>query len=889
MNASRVVAAAEPFDPGMPDREVSAIVIANALPRSFRVLSVPIPPELASAGSVRYDVLATGAASILGPKAGTLDGHASSSGIVLTVGAPASAIGGRARVAVVRFVADDHAAIRVPIELEIAGVHRIDVTPTRTMRGAQRGDHIELAFSIRNAGNVRDTIDLAAEAPAAWTARFRETPRLALEPGETVERTLAVSIPTTADLGDFGVAIVATDRAGTQVRGITTVEVADGLRPGMQSGPVVTVGVGSAATTRGQTRAVESIAIQGPLSDGVTIGGRISTPLPSDPVASRALTMLGYSPRSDYLALNGPMWAATLGNSGIGLSELGGQTVFGRGGSLRFAAGSGDVRLFASAPNVARGFSWNQSSLIAASVDGNFGTTSLTAFLGHLRDSTYTVRELDVAGVGTELRPWDGGIVSGQVAARSYRAGSGLGVAGLVRSPIAGGQVDLQLTHAPGGSAAFALASDALTLSGERAFGRLHTEATYWATRDQSVSTDDLSSSGWSLAPAYPIVPTLTIGSYVQGSSFASNGPTGRFASRQRDIGAHGTLLHRGFELSADSRLSTISRAIGAASPVSVADDARRVTNRVQLDHAGARGEIGIGGSIETSVVGAAGMPPQTTLDAHADHVQLSSRLPHLTLSGSMQRLQFGYATLTTSRLEANLDVQRSTRIVFGVERGTARDAAGVLQTVLTLKIERAARLPALGRRNASGLVFEDRNGNGVRDAGEAGVGGIVVRHGSQSAVTDAEGVFRLDQATPGRTEVDSRSLPSGWLATARRMNGVYDEYSLGVMPTTALDVDIRLAGATDAGSSSVRLGRATLALRDTAGRVWTVSTDGSARATFDALPVGRYTLAAELEGPSEPLIVEDTPPIDITGATRRQHATLVVRQRPVRMFHGQP
>jgi hypothetical protein len=186
-------------------------------------------------------------------------------------------------------------------------------------------------------------------------------------------------------------------------------------------------------------------------------------------------------------------------------------------------------------------------------------------------------------------------------------------------------------------------------------------------------------------------------------------------------------------------------------------------------------------------------------------------------------------------------------------------------------------------------VVFEDKNGNGVRDPGEPGVSGIVVHRGAQSVVTDGNGVFRLDPARPGRTEIDARSLPDGWLLTARPMAGSVDEYSLGVMPTSALDVEISVAGAADPGKLPQHVGRATLTLRDTAGRVWTTRSDESARAAFDALPLGRYTLVAEFDESSEPLIVDTAPPIQITGATRRQHVALVARTRPVRMFRGQP
>lgn len=873
---------------GSAGRETSAILVADAAPRSFRVITVAIPAEFQRASTVRYEVTRIGTATILGSMHGVLEPRSASNAVVVTVGVPAGAMGGRARIAVVRFAADDRSMLDVPIELEIPGQRRIDIVPRRPMLGAQRGDRIELSFSIGNVGNVRDTIDLAVDAPPSWSTRFTDPPHLDLAPGESVERRIVVSVPTRSDLGDFGVAMVATGRGGARSRGLTTVEVTDGLRSGLQSAPIVTLGVGSMSSARGETRVVESIALQGPVSDGVTVSGRLSAPLPSDPVASRSLAMLGYSPRSNFLSFGAGTWSATLGNSGVGLSALGGESVFGRGGAFRFDAAAAGMRVFAAVPDAGGNASWNQSSLIGASGEATVGAGTVSAFLAHLRDSTYTVRSLDAAGVGLEARPWADGVVSGEVAARSYRGGSGLGVAGVLRSPVAGGQLDVQVTHAPGGANAFALATDALTVTGARSFGRLHTDASYWTTRDESVASDALGSTGWSVSPAYAILPTLTVSSYAQGSSIATSGTDGRFGSTQRDLGLRGVLVHEGFEVSADSRLSTISRAFGVASGSFVNDDSRRVTNRVRLDHAGARGEFGVGGSVEATVAGATAMPPQSTLDAHVDRLQPIPRLPHLTLSGFAQRLRFGDATLTTSKLEANLELRPSTRIVFGIERGTARDAAGILQTVFTLKVERASRLSALGRRSAGGVVFEDRNGNGLRDAGEPGVSGIVVRRGAQSSVTDANGVFRLDERTTGRTEIDPRSLPSGWLPSSRSMTSAGDERSLGVIPTAALDVDVKLAVSMEA-TEPVTIGRAALALRDSTGRVWTAWTDGAMHATFDALPAGRYTLVATLDGSSEPLLVDALAPIEITGATRRQHVVVTVRTRPLRLFKAQP
>jgi hypothetical protein len=44
----------------------------------------------------------------------------------------------------------------------------------------------------------------------------------------------------------------------------------------------------------------------------------------------------------------------------------------------------------------------------------------------------------------------------------------------------------------------------------------------------------------------------------------------------------------------------------------------------------------------------------------------------------------------------------------------------------------------------ATGVVFEDLNGNEVRDSGEKGISGIGVSDGSNIVETDAEGHWRL-------------------------------------------------------------------------------------------------------------------------------------------------
>lgn len=63
------------------------------------------------------------------------------------------------------------------------------------------------------------------------------------------------------------------------------------------------------------------------------------------------------------------------------------------------------------------------------------------------------------------------------------------------------------------------------------------------------------------------------------------------------------------------------------------------------------------------------------------------------------------------------------------------------------------------------GVVYEDRNGNGRQDIGEAGVGGVTVTRGTGPAVTtDAGGGYSYSGVTPGSYSLQL-SVPTGYVA----------------------------------------------------------------------------------------------------------------------------
>ncbi len=77
--------------------------------------------------------------------------------------------------------------------------------------------------------------------------------------------------------------------------------------------------------------------------------------------------------------------------------------------------------------------------------------------------------------------------------------------------------------------------------------------------------------------------------------------------------------------------------------------------------------------------------------------------------------------------------------------------------------------LPEFG--SVRGVVFEDLNANGRRDAGEPGISGLSIRLGSGEETTTArDGSYRLEHAEPGLDFVlfDPARLPTRYLAPVR-------------------------------------------------------------------------------------------------------------------------
>jgi hypothetical protein len=176
-------------------------------------------------------------------------------------------------------------------------------------------------------------------------------------------------------------------------------------------------------------------------------------------------------------------------------------------------------------------------------------------------------------------------------------------------------------------------------------------------------------------------------------------------------------------------------------------------------------------------------------------------------------------------------------------------------------------------------VVYQDMNGNQRRDAGEPGVAGAIVRRGSETAVADDSGHYRVGGDTRQATTIDEASLPDGWSASGAGRG------DLSVSLSTSAEIELVVAPRSGISAVQVDLSKAHVIARDSAGREWAALMTGPTSATFQSLPVGKYTLEFDLSELTEPLVPRSPiPPLIVTGNDSKS-ITITLDPRPIRMW----
>jgi len=248
---------------------------------------------------------------------------------------------------------------------------------------------------------------------------------------------------------------------------------------------------------------------------------------------------------------------------------------------------------------------------------------------------------------------------------------------------------------------------------------------------------------------------------------------------------------------------------------------------------------------------------------------------------GELQRVHgFGNEKSAIMRAGVAIPIVNGFALRLGAERNSIfHTLSGKVPWIMGVRFEHAVTVPMLRTPGTSGYVYQDLNANQRRDEAEPGVPGAIVRRGSETAVADASGKYRVAGDARQPVMVDEASLPDGWSASGAGRG------DLSVSLSTSAEVELVVAPRSGISAVQVDLSKAHVLARDSAGREWAAIMTGPTTATFQSLPIGTYTLQFDLSELSEPLVPRAPVATLIVTGKDSKSITVTLDPRPIRMW----
>jgi len=867
-----------------------AAIVASGVPRGLVTVVVPIPAELVDRPDVSFEVRAVGGIEVLG----RLSGPARVAGgpsrpLVLTFRVPANSAAGVVDAAEVIFRAGTGVEYRVPLQLRVTVVRSVTLLGSREMRGLRAGDRLELPFRIVNGGNATDTVRIGVQGPLGWITRL-DRPVVAVVPARgQVEFSVSIGIPSVANIGDHTLAVSIHGAANPDA--VTTVFTTLGLvgRAGATAGLVLRSSLAAATSSEGSAT-FTGVELAGPVAHEVTLRAQLSPGFTGSGVTMMGLSAVGASPSPFAASLSGPGWDLIAGNTSMQLSELGGVNLLGRGVTAQMDRGAREARAI-----IARPASGTRAvgQLIGAGLwqrtaAGRFGATA--SYLSD-RGGFAGGRELTAFAAEYRSQPLGSLTMGAALAHRSSGDLSGIGYSGSLVHERPSDRAAFRLTHAPGGTAAFARATDEWEFEGSRLLTeRWSLDASAQRSRDAGRVFGGMRSGSWTLGQRFAYTPTAAFTLRAQSSTFsadAGDGEIGGFGAGDRELVAGFEWRRELLAISAEGSYGEVLRSTELLDGRVSESAALQRGLRVSMTRGLAQwGMLDANAGIEQTASGV-GLPSQVWrggLRWSEIPLAVGTRQARLNVESSLQRL--GYlptavvtrATLRTA-LPAGLD------LVFSAERNPfLRDSRGRAGWIAAVRVTASTRVFSPKALGPEGIVYEDRDLDGKRGPDEPGVAGVVVRRGDGRATTDREGRYRLPLAARGRTRIDQGSLPIGLVAHPLLAADSLERLELPVLPTGSVVVELALAADADGRVPVADLRPAVVILREAGGFEWVGRRTSPTTATFESLPTGAYELVVNFALGSEPLRIEDRLQVEVVP---HQSRTLAVRVmgRSVRIF----
>lgn len=860
-----------------------------AEPHSLQVISVPVPEQFGRR-QVNYAVSPTGDADLLSSHSGTLPEASTVAprATMVVTRVPAGAAAGPLEVARVEF-SDDSVTTTVGVELTIARIRHIALRPVRAANAVYPGQHAKLDVVAQNLGNAPDTLRFLIDPLNGWRVEQSGSP-VVLAPGEQRELHFDVRTPPPPASGFVPLVLRARADTGAVARLILPVELLPDAPSDLRTrGPVVTAGIATSIGDSLGHAPVFGLAIDGPLSDKVSLRGKYVGTTDRADYNVYAMGRVGYFLDGSFLTASGRGWSVTGGRTGMGFSPVFGWNAYGLGGSADLSSGPWGIGLL----GVQERFGSQTGGVQAgAQVTHALPRGSVAVTATHLEETIFTDRTLNAAGVSYQVSPKAGLLLGADAGWRVTDATSGPAAALRLDQRSDRGQFSLSAEHAAGGSGAFARATNELTVSSwRRLTERLVVRGYAFGSGDTPGTGSNSNTSGLAIGPTVKVGSRSSVDMNLSSNRSEFSAATGTVTSTEQmaTLGARTTI--RGVNIHGSIGAGQLQRVTDLPAGPSFDRTGGRVAMTASVDAVTPYGLFSADGSYEMNDATTGQLPRLGTLSLQASRLRILSGAHAPTLDVSAWLNSYAGAPNSGPAVRIGTEVQLPSQfsLMIDAERNPYLHGSGQVPWVAAVRFERSIGLPGIRKPTTQGSVFDDRNGNGVRDAGEAGMGGVLVRRGEQSMLTRPDGSFRFyEQASRNASpSVDVGSLAIGEIAPTP-MSADGSRWALPVTRTSRLLVNVNAAVDSLGRIPATTPAEVTVVVTDSTGAVWIGHPDSAGRAEFDALPAGRYKLTLDFSGSSERLRMKiDAPEITITAGQSLPPVQMPYGFRAVRVFDG--
>ncbi|HEY6854261.1 MAG TPA: hypothetical protein VI139_08435, partial [Gemmatimonadales bacterium] len=504
-----------------------------ARPHTVQLVPVAVPAELAPGGDVEYAIVPEAGIRLVGASAGVVaQSDVGRRPLVVAASLPRTVPAGLQTIARVEYRQGGVLRQAVPVQVQVAQVPGAVMRLHQGLVGVRPGDRLTLGLTLINTGNAADTIELRLLAPLGWRADGIPA-RYPLAPGASTVVEIHVNLPDAVSTGSVRLQLIAASHHQELARTDAMVEV---LSPGGTlaggNGPRLTTGVASVLGQSRSSAPVFGFQLDGPLTRSMRVYGQAFVPTDAGATDVIGLSRVGYFLGNSVLTVATDRWSATAGATGRSFSEETGKNVFGRGGAFTYGDDRWTATALAAQP--ASGPSASSGHLFGASVGANVGPGWLSLTASDLDDGSLSGRSLQSLGFGATTDALRGVNVSAEVADRKFAGGSGLGWSFDAVHRSAGDYAEIRALDAPGGSAAFARASQEYSAAASHEFSKsLTVGGSAWTTSDHNSAIAKLRSSGWSLTPQVVLSSHLSVSAALHANSYDAQTGGGSFGSSE--------------------------------------------------------------------------------------------------------------------------------------------------------------------------------------------------------------------------------------------------------------------------------------------------------------------------------------------------------------------